>query len=287
MGFEIESLDTRETALVCTVVLAFAINWIAWIFGSAFKTEKFYDLTGSITFVVINLFSLINAGHYHARQIVFTAMVLVWTVRLGGFLFYRALVMGGDSRFEEAKQSFSSFFVYWSVQALWAWICSLPVTLVNSHERNPGLHWSDVVGVVLFVFGFLMESTADFQKFAFKRNPENKGKFVTVGLWKYARYPQYFAEIVLWWGIFVAAAHDLRNWEFVAVASPLFVMYLLLVLSGIPVQEKQAKQRWGSNPEYLLYKETSNLLVPIPKFWRPKPSEIPESPENPVESRLI
>lgn len=175
-------------------------------------------------------------------------MVLVWTVRLGGFLFYRALVMGGDSRFEEAKQSFSSFFVYWSVQALWAWICSLPVTLVNSHERNPGLHWSDVVGVVLFVFGFLMESTADFQKFAFKRNPENKGKFVTVGLWKYARYPQYFAEIVLWWGIFVAAAHDLRNWEFVAVASPLFVMYLLLVLSGIPVQEKQAKQRWGSNP---------------------------------------
>lgn len=252
------------------MILDFVINWTAWGVAAIYKTEKFYDLTGSISFITVGLFSLTNAGHYHARQIGVTMMVLLWTVRLGSFLFLRTMITGGDSRFEEAKTKPGLFFVYWTVQAVWVWVCSLPLILENASVRNPGVNWSDVIGIMLYTTGFLVEAVADLQKFFFKKNPENKGRFVDVGLWKYARYPQYFGEILLWWGIFATAAAGLHGWEFVAIISPLFVMLLTLYVSGIPIQEKQAKERWGDSQEYMDYRRKTNFLVPLPKIWKLK-----------------
>lgn len=193
-------------------------------------------------------------------------MVLLWTIRLGAFLFVRTMITGGDSRFEEVKKNPGMFFVFWTMQAVWVWVCCLPLILENASVRNPGLNWSDVLGIVMYTTGFLVEAIADFQKFAFKMNPENKGRFVDVGLWKYARYPQYFGENLLWWGIFATASAGLHGWEFVAVASPLLVMLLTLYISGIPIQEKQAKERWGDDPEYIDYRKKTNFLVPLPKI---------------------
>eukprot|EP00803_Ostreobium_quekettii_P005900 evm.model.scf_59.1 EVM.evm.TU.scf_59.1 scf_59:414-3131(-) len=198
MGVQFGSLDVREMSLVGTLVLDFAINWLAWGVAAIFQTEKFYDLTGSISYITVGLASLLNSGFYHARQIGATSMVLLWTVRLGGFLFYRALKTGGDSRFDEVKKNPGQYFVYWTLQAVWVWVCSLPVILLNGASRNPGLGWTDVIGIVLYTTGFLTEMIADFQKFAFKSDPSNKGRFVDVGLWQYARFPQYFGEMLTW-----------------------------------------------------------------------------------------
>ncbi|GMH45935.1 hypothetical protein BSKO_13899 [Bryopsis sp. KO-2023] len=260
-------LDSREMSLVGTLILDLALNWGAWIIAAIFKTEKFYDAVGSLSFCTVALSSLINGNHFHARQIGVTGMILVWTVRLGTFLLYRAIKFGGDSRFKEATEKPALYFVYWTMQAAWVWVCCLPLTFLNAKASNPGLGPSDIIGIILYVTGMLTEVTADFQKLFFKMNPDNRGQFVNVGLWKNARYPNYFGEMLIWWGIFVTSIKGLSGVEFVSVVSPCFVMLLLLTVSGIPLQEKQAKERWGQDPAYQEHRRRTNLLVPIPKFW--------------------
>lgn len=267
MPLEIGSLTVKETSLVGTLLLDFGINWGAWIIASIFQTEKFYDLVGTFSFTAVTLSALINAGHYHARQVGVVSMILAWTWRLGTFLFLRTLLSGGDSRFDEAKKQPLKFFIYWTLQAVWVWVCCLPSTFISATDRDPSVGPTDIIGIVLYGVGLVTEATADLQKFVFKRDPENRGKFITTGLWSYCRYPNYFGEILVWWGVFLVSAKCLHEEDFVSIISPLFVMLLLLGVSGIPIQEAQAKTRWGENPDYVAYRERTNLLLPIPKFW--------------------
>eukprot|EP00210_Caulerpa_lentillifera_P007677 g7328.t1 len=267
MPLEIGSLSVKASTLVGTLILDFGINWIAWIVASVFQTEKFYDLVGTLSFTAVSLSALINADHYHTRQVGVVSMILAWTWRLGTFLFLRTLFSGGDSRFDEAKKQPVKFFVYWTLQAVWVWICCLPSIFISATGRDPSVGPTDIIGIVFYVTGLMVEATADLQKFVFKRDPTNKGKFITTGLWTYSRYPNYFGEILVWWGIFLTSAKSLHEEDFVSIISPLFVMLLLCGVSGIPIQEAQAKARWGENPEYIAYREKTNLLIPIPKLW--------------------
>lgn len=268
MTLEIGSLTVKETSLVGTLILDFGINWAAWIVASTFQTEVFYDIVGTLSYTTVVLFALINAGHYHLRQIGVVSMVLLWTWRLGTFLFYRTLSTGGDSRFDEAKTQPLKFFIFWTLQAVWAWVCCLPVIIICAEGRNPSLGPTDIIGVAIFALGFVFEATADFQKLLFKRDPSNRGRFIKSGVWSLCRYPNYFGEILLWWGIFLTSAKALQDEEFVSIVSPLFVMLLLLGVSGIPIQEKQAKERWANDAEYAAYRDRTPLLIPFTKFQK-------------------
>lgn len=280
----IMGLDTRAATLIGAAIVDFGIQIVGWALAVALKSEKFYDFLGTIAYLAVALDSLSYGGFYYTRQLVMTTMVCVWTLRLGSFLVLRVIKTGGDSRFDTLKHQPLNFLVAWLLQGVWVWIVSLPLLLLNSASSNPALGaWTDILGQILWAIGFLVETTADFQKLAFKSNPQNKGKFINTGLWKYARFPNYFGEICLWIGVFLGCCATFTGAEWASVASPLFVAFLLLFVSGVPLQERQAQERWGNDPAYVAHRAQTNLLVPIPipAAWRRKISSYP--PRNPEE----
>ncbi|KAF8062669.1 hypothetical protein HT031_003998 [Scenedesmus sp. PABB004] len=263
----IDQVTFKQWGMLSWLIIDVAIQWGGWAVSALLKTEKFYDLLGTGSFAALAVGSLLTAQSQHARKIVATVFVAAWALRLGGFLVLRVLRTGHDSRFDEAKHKPLTFWVYWTMQAVWVYTTLLPVLLLNTTTAGgpSRLLWSDVVGGAVYAAGLVLEATADGQKFAFKQDPANRGKFIDSGLWSLSRYPNYCGEMLVWWGMFVFASGGLSGPQLASVASPLFVMLLLRFVSGVPLQEKQAQQRWGTTQEYQDYVARTNLLLPLPR----------------------
>lgn len=137
------------------------------------------------------------------------------------------------------------------------------MTLVNGTVRNvPVGGVRDVVALGMFAVGLVVETVADWQKLAHKQRPG--ARWMTSGLWKYSRHPNYFGEILLWWAVYILAMPVLRGWQFMAILSPLVVCLLLLFLSGIPILERSGDRKWGADEEYVRYKKDTSVVVPLP-----------------------
>ena len=251
------------------LLISYAIHWAVFIPSYIFKTEKFYDFTGMISFICVTITAIcykisIN-GHLDLTSRILSLLVIVWTLRLGLFLFYRINKDGKDDRFDELKLSFSKFLMTWTLSSAWVSITSLAaltvITSQNLYKDNAFI----VIGVIVWLFGFIFEVVSDFQKTKFKSNPKNKGQFIKNGLWSVCRHPNYFGEIVLWIGISVIAFPNLENWQHVSLISPLFVYILLTKISGINLLEAKAEKKWGTSDEYKKYRSQTPQL--IPKFW--------------------
>jgi steroid 5-alpha reductase family enzyme len=246
------------------VALAFIINWIVFIHAYANRTEKFFDLTGGFTFISVVLIAVILSPKADGRSWLLVGMVIVWAARLGSFLFMRIRNAGEDRRFRELKKSFSRFLVTWTLQGLWVSL-SLAAALVaiTSQTRKP-LGAFAVIGFLVWLFGFGIEFIADRQKSAFKALPENDGKFINTGLWSWSRHPNYFGEIVLWIGVAIVALPILQGWGWLMLISPVFITLLLTRISGVPMLEKRADEKWGGQEDYEAYKARTSILIPRP-----------------------
>ncbi|MBN2045811.1 MAG: DUF1295 domain-containing protein [Anaerolineales bacterium] len=246
------------------VALAFAINWIAFIPAFINKTEKFYDLTGSITYITVVVVSMLLAPVRDLRAWLLAGMVIVWSVRLGSFLFLRIKAAGEDRRFREIKQSLPNFLRAWTLQALWVSF-SLAAALVGfTSAKRVEFGLFAIIGLVVWLTGFGIEVVADRQKSQFNANPANKGKFINTGLWAWSRHPNYFGEIVLWIGVTIVALPVLQGWQWVALISPVFITLLLTRISGVPMLEKRADEKWGGQEDYETYKANTPVLIPSP-----------------------
>lgn len=244
------------------VGLAFLIQWLAFIPAFLLQTEKFFDLTGSLTYIsVITMAVLLGPGG-DFRSILLWALVVIWAVRLGSFLFMRIKKAGKDDRFDALKPSFIRFLNVWTIQGLWVTftLAAALVAITSAHRKD--LDVFAVVGFLVWVLGFVIEVLADSQKSRFKANPDNKGKFIQTGLWSRSRHPNYFGEIVLWVGVAVIALPVLQGWQWVALISPVFVTVLLTRISGIPLLEEKADNKWGGQEDYEAYKKNTPVLIP-------------------------
>ncbi|EDO44484.1 predicted protein [Nematostella vectensis] len=240
----------------------FGIQWVLWAFASAFRTEKFYDLAGSATYIFLAWQTLLSSGKFNFRQLVQTGCVTAWGLRLGSFLFARVLRDGRDSRFDKVRDNPKVFFIYWSIQGVWVFITLLPTLLLNTKREDPELGWKDYLGWGLWSAGFLLEALADHQKSVFKANPSSKGKWISTGVWSLCRHPNYLGEIVLWTGLFMSASSVMKGVEYGSVISPIFVTFLLTKVSGIPIQDRQALKRWGDVAAYQEYRRKTAMLIP-------------------------
>ena len=249
--------------LVVLAVVAFAVQWVAFPVAYAMRTERFYDLTGSLTYMALLGLALLIADELSTRAVILALCVAIWALRLGVFLARRVHRAGRDRRFDKTKHSPGRFAVAWSLQGLWVFLTPLAVWLVIIRPVD-GLGIQDAVGLSVWVVGFGFELVADAQKSAFRRVAKNEGRFIQSGLWAWSRHPNYFGEIALWTGIFIAASSQLQGVEWLAVLSPVFVAILLVSGSGIPLLEADAEKRWGSDPEYQSYKEKTPVLFPWP-----------------------
>ncbi len=246
--------------------LAFAVQWVMFIPAYIWQTERYFDLTGSLTYIGVTLLAVILATKEDMRSIVLTAMVLIWALRLGSFLFTRILQDGSDHRFDQIKPNAPRFFVVWTLQGLWVSFTAAAALAAISSEKVLELQLWDGFAIALWVFGFAFEAISDRQKRLFRADPANKGRYINTGLWTYSRHPNYFGEICLWIGVAILAVPVLQSWQYVTLLSPVFVILLLTRISGIPGLEAGADKRWGEEGEYQAYKQNTPVLIPKVKW---------------------
>ena len=244
------------------VVAAFVVQWLVFVPSFLGRTERFFDLTGSLTYVVITASLLLATPGVDARALLLGAMVLAWAVRLGTFLFQRVSRAGKDDRFDEIKTSFVRFLNVWTIQGLWVTFTAAAAWMAITSGRRVALDAFAVVGFLLWATGFALEVVADRQKSRFNADPANRGRFISTGLWSRSRHPNYFGEILLWVGVAVVAAPVLAGWQWVALVSPVFVTLLLTRVSGVPLLERKSDGRWGGQADYEAYKAHTPVLVP-------------------------
>ncbi|MFJ4176115.1 DUF1295 domain-containing protein [Microbacterium sp. NPDC089696] len=246
------------------VAAAFAIQVIAFIPAAILRTERFFDLTGSLTFIAISVALVLLSPRTDALSWILAAMVMVWAVRLGTFLARRVHRAGSDGRFDEIKSSPLRFLQTWVIQGAWVSLTAAAAWIAigaDARDRAP-FGWVSVVGVIVWAVGLAIEVVADAQKSRFRADPAHKDEFIRTGLWSRSRHPNYFGEIVVWVGVFVTAAPALVGWQWVAVTSPLFVILLLTRVSGIPLLEARAEKKWGDRADYVAYRDSTPVLIP-------------------------
>lgn len=246
------------------IIYAFVLNWLVYIHAISNQTEKYFDLTGAITNVTTPLIAILLSASVDTRGWLIFALIAIWAVRLGSFLYRRIQSVGHDVRFEEMKKSAPRFFVTWSLQALWvSFSLAAGLAAITAVNKQP-LGVVGIIGLVVWIVGFGFEVVADRQKDAFRKDKSNKGKFIQTGLWAWSRHPNYFGEIVLWLGIAIIAAPVLTGWQWGTMISPLFVIVLLTRISGLPMLEAKADKTWGGQADYEAYKAKTPILVPKP-----------------------
>tara|TARA_B110000438_G_scaffold289649_1_gene324450 strand:+ start:103 stop:996 length:894 start_codon:yes stop_codon:yes gene_type:complete len=255
-------------ALFICMSCVFIIHWIIFIPSYILRTERYFDITGTIAYLSIIVFAVyfitvLDQSPLSQRSSIAIFLVLVWSIRLGLFLFVRVIKAGEDKRFKDVKLSFSKFFMYFNISGLWVFLTTINfLTMVLNN--NPYIN--DIyfyLGLFIWIVGFYIEVLADEQKRRFKLNISNKDKFISSGLWKYSRHPNYFGEIVLWIGMAIMTLPTLRGWEYISLISPIFVYFLLTKSSGVPLLENQADKKWGQLPEYQEYKNITPVLFPF------------------------
>ena len=259
---------TGNSLVVEAVLIAFIIQWVAFIPAYAFQTEKFYDLTGTLTYLSVTWYALYMSSdkftNLNGASIAIVLLISIWAIRLGSFLFSRIHKDGEDKRFRTIKPSATQFFMTWTLQGLWVSLCSMCALTAISSESGVVVNAFYYLGVGLFIYGFYTEVKADNEKSKFRSAPENREKFITTGLWAKSRHPNYFGEIVLWTAIAVISLPSLSGLQYITLISPIFTYVLLVHVSGVRMLEARGQKQWGHLEEYKAYQKSTPMLFPNP-----------------------
>ena len=247
------------------VLLAYVIHWIAYIPAYMFQTEKFYDLTGSVTYLSVVWFvflSTYKSISLNFGNLILVLLISIWTIRLGLFLFMRIHKAGEDKRFRSIKTSASQFFMTFTLSGLWVTLCSMCALVAISSPEGLVMNALTYVGIILFIIGFGIEIVADNQKTAFRSIESNKDSFITSGLWSKSRHPNYFGEVLLWFAIAVISFSSLEGLQLITLISPVFTYILLVYVSGVRMLEDMNDKKWADDEKYKSYKENTPMLFP-------------------------
>ena len=247
------------------VLLAYVIHWIAYIPAYIFQTEKFYDLTGSVTYLSVVWFvflSTYKSISLNFGNLILVLLISIWTIRLGLFLFMRIHKAGEDKRFRTIKTSASQFFMTFTISGLWVTLCSMCALVAISSPEGLVMNALTYVGIILFIIGFGIEIVADNQKTAFRSIEANKDSFITSGLWSKSRHPNYFGEVLLWFAIAVISFSSLEGLQLITLISPIFTYILLVYVSGVRMLEDMNDKKWADDEQYKYYKKNTPMLFP-------------------------
>ena len=249
---------TEIPELKNVILYVFLIQWVLFIPAYIFKTEKFYDLAGSSTYIFAVSYILYDSENL--TNLILGIAIICWAVRLGSFLFFRIKKAGEDKRFKEIKVSPTRFFLAWSLQGMWVSMCSLCALTALSTDTGVVLNGYLYLGFGLFLFGFLIEIIADKQKSKFRSVADNKDKFINTGLWSKSRHPNYLGEIILWLGISIMSISSLSGLQYLTLVSPLFTYLLLVYVSGVRLLEESGNKKWGHLDSYKEYVKNTPVL---------------------------
>ena len=245
------------------ILLAFLIHWLFFIPAYLLKTEKFFDLTGSLTYISIMVYVVYTKNNLQEQlgSIILASLVILWAVRLGSFLFLRIKKAGEDKRFREIKTSFARFFLLWTISGMWVSFCSM--CALTAIASNDGVIVNNIfyIGLVTFIIGLSIEIIADSQKTKFRKDPNNKDKFINEGLWAKSRHPNYVGEITLWAGVAIMSFSSLEGSQYISLISPIFTYLLLVYVSGVPQLTASGQKKWGHLESYQEYIKNTPTLI--------------------------
>lgn len=248
--------------LLLLLGISLAINIVLFLIAFWKQSDKLTDFSYALSFASLVAAALVLDKNVGALQIILSCMVGLWALRLGTFLVIRVRKVGKDSRFDDRRADFIKFARFWIGQAVVAWVLLLPILLLV--EVSTHITILSIIGIAIWLVGLVIETIADAQKYAFKQDPNNEGKWIDSGLWAKSRHPNYFGEITIWTGIFIATISSLNGWALVVAAtSPLTIYFVLRYISGVPPLEKYADDKWGNDPAYQAYKSKTKLLLPL------------------------
>ena len=229
------------------------------------KDNSIIDYAWGIGFIVVTAYGVFSDTAIHIRQWLLFAMITIWGIRLALYIFIRNKGKGEDFRYAKWRKDWGkffyirSFFQVFMLQGILLIIIASPILLINT-STNQELQVLDFIGVFVWAIGMFFEGVSDYQMHVFKKDQRNEGRIINIGLWKYSRHPNYFGEVMVWWGIFLVSlqvSHGIYG-----IIGPLVITLLLLKVSGIPMLEK----KYDNNPAYKEYKKVTNSFFP----WFPK-----------------
>lgn len=244
-------------------LVIFFLQVLFFIYAAIKKTDIVTDLSYGLTFVIGSFASLLfGYSHISTFKWLLFFLIALWGIRLAGFLLVRILKMGKDSRFDGIREEPLKFASFWILQAISVFIILLPSIYTLLLPISMEMSIFSYVGFLIAIFGILIESIADMQKFVFKNKGENKGKWISSGLWKYSRHPNYLGEILMWLGVFVYVLPYLNGLAIFTFLSPVYITYLLLFVTGVAKLEQENKERYKGNSQFEEYVRKTGLLLP-------------------------
>ena len=229
--------------------------------------NRAHGLVGATSHVACAVVGLLcNAGLTITPTVKIIQAVCVsgWALKLGTYLFIRNLRKGGESRVDNIKSNHIKVLLLWMARGTWVYINMFPsLFLWDTSNTYPSVSLVTLIGWGIFLAGVTFETVADYQKYTFRRQGRNKDRFITSGLWSISRHPNYFGEIVLWYGLFLAAApYFSSKWAFFTILCPTWTAIQLCAFTGIPLLEAQGVEKWGGEPAYAHYVYSTGVLVP-------------------------
>ncbi len=229
------------------------------------KRNDVADIGWGTYFIAIAVVSFLAHNPAWSLRLVPLLLVVIWGVRLSSHILKRHLKTTEDARYLAWRKEWGngyyfyirSFLQVFLLQAFLATLISLPVIIITSSYFRPSLAWL-ILGIIVWIIGFLFESTADKQLKSFIANPSNRGHIMQTELWKYSRHPNYFGEVTQWWGLFIIGLGVPLG--IFGIIGPIVITLLIVFVSGIPLAEKNMK----GNPEFEAYKSKTSALIPLP-----------------------
>lgn len=249
--------------ILISLGIALLIQLVMFIPAFIFKTDKLTDMSYGLTFIILALIVLLQST-LSTGKLILLAIISIWAIRLVIYLFVRIKKIGKDKRFDGMREDFRKFLSFWILQGFSVWMIMIPSSIYLGSSVTT-ISIISLVGLVIWVKGLLIETIADYQKFMFKNNPKNKSKWTQTGLWKYSRHPNYFGEMLCWIGVYIFTFSSLQGLNILfGLASPIYITFILLFVTGIPKLEKKYDERYKGNKEYEEYKRKTSLFVLLP-----------------------
>ena len=254
----------RVLVIIATICM-FVFMSMIWMIAVKLDNYSIVDIVWGLTFILTTLVVLLYTGNVNIVSMTIAILVIIWGLRLSIYLFMRNAGKPEDYRYQDMRKKWgtkvkqTAFVRVFMLQGTVSLLFSLGIFLGISKSETILALWPVYVGAGIWLVGFLFESIGDAQLRAFIQKPENKGKVITSGLWKYTRHPNYFGESTQWFGISVIACAVPFGW--ISFISPLLLTFFLLKISGVPLLEKKNSQK----PGYEEYAAKTSVFVPMPQ----------------------
>lgn len=255
------------TLFLQALILIIILVTLLWIISVVIVDVSIVDLFWGMGFVLVNLFYFLLSGDVSQRKVLVLILVSIWGLRLFIYLSWRNIGKGEDFRYQKFRQDYGpkrywwiSYFQTFLLQGVLIMLVSLPLLGINNEAKSGNIYYLDYLGIIVWLIGFIFEAGGDLQLARFKKNPENKGKVLNTGFWKYTRHPNYFGDIAVWWSFAIFSIASGNYWH---IVGSVFMTILIIKVSGVYLLEKTLNNK---KPEYKEYIRKTSAFIP----WFPK-----------------